>query len=173
VGPLTEPFAPPRRARARGFTLVEILVVLIVLAVASALLVASLERDPRRTLGGEARRLAGALEHAAALAQWTGETLGVSATGSSYRFWRRASDGEWTGIADDDVLAPRRLPEGIAVGVAAYAGAPVPADAILPFRASGRNEPYAVVMVSGAASAVLAADALNRVGVTERAPDPP
>jgi hypothetical protein len=49
----------------------------------------------------------------------------------------------------------------------------VPADAILPFRASGRNEPYAVVMVSGAASAVLAADALNRVGVTERAPDPP
>ena len=71
------------------------------------------------------------------------------------------------------MLAPRRLPEGIAVGVAAYAGAPVPADAILPFRASGRNEPYALVMVSGAASAVLAADALNRVGVTERAPDPP
>ena len=158
--------------RATGFTLVEILVVLVVLGVAAALLVASIDRDPRRALGAEARRLAGALEHAAALAQWTGQTLGVSAGGATYRFWRRGGDNQWSAIADDDVLAPRRLPDGVAVSVASYAGAPVTADAVVPFRTSGRNEPLVIVIAAPGASALLASDALNRVGVVERVPEP-
>jgi hypothetical protein len=39
----------------------------------------------------------------------------------------------------------------------------VPADAILPFRASGRNEPYAVTMTSPSGSVLISADPLNRV----------
>lgn len=170
MGPLIPSGARPARRPAAGFTLVEMLVVLIVLATAAALLVAGIDRDPRRTLAAEARRLAGALEHAAALAQWTGETLGVSASGTSYRFWRRGSDGRWNGIGDDDVLAPRRLPGELQVAVASYAGAAVAADAILPFRGSGRNEPYALVLGSGSTSMVIAADVLNRVAVAAATP---
>jgi type II secretion system protein H len=166
VGPLTGAGAEtPRLARA-GFTLVEMLVVLIVLAVAAGLLVAALDRDPRRSAAAEARRLAAALEHAAALSQWTGQTLGVSASGATYRFWRRGSDGEWTVIADDDVLAPRRLPEALTVGVVSYAGAAVTADAILPLRQSGRNEPYVLMIAGERTATLLASDALNRVAVT-------
>ncbi len=172
MGPLTGDAARHRCPRATGFTLVEILVVLVVLGVAAALLVPAIDRDPRRALGAEARRLAGALEHAAALAQWTGQTLGVSAAGPTYRFWRRSGDGQWSAIADDDVLAPRRLPDGVAVGVASYAGAPVTADVVLPFRTSGRNEPFVMVLVAPGATALLASDALNRVGVVERGPEP-
>ena len=121
--------------------------------------------DERRTAEREAKRLAGALEHAAAAAQWRAETLGVSADGAGYRFWRRGADDRWSALADDDVLAPRALPAGISVTPVVFAGAPVPPDAILPFRASGRNEPYALVVGSPAWSLEVAADPLNRVHV--------
>jgi len=103
----------PRRFR--GFTLAEILVVLFVIGIAAALTYAQLDRDPRDTLEREGRRFAGALEHAALLAQWKNQTLGVSAGGGAYRFWRRGTPSEgsgetWLALSDDDVLAPRALP---------------------------------------------------------------
>lgn len=175
MGPLIGSRARPVPHGASGFTLVEMLVVLVVLSIAAALLAVGLDRDPRRTLASEAARLAGALEHAAALAQWTGETMGVSAAGSSYRFWRRSSDGLWTGVNDDDILSPRSLPDELRITVASYAGAAVAPDAILPLRSSGRNEPYTLVMASDARSTVLTSDALNRVAVAivDVAPVPP
>jgi type II secretion system protein H len=150
---------------AHGFTLLELLVVLVVLGIAASLIAANLEGNERRGTDLEARRLAGALEHAAALAQWRGETLGISADGRGYRFWRRGADDRWSALADDDVLAPHTLPAGIAVAPATYAGAAVTADAILPFRASGRNEPYALMLGSPAWSVHITADPLNRVQI--------
>jgi general secretion pathway protein H len=154
---------PVRRVRTIGFTLVELLVVLVVLGIAASLAVANLGSDERRDIQREAKRLAGALEHAAALAQWTSETLGVSAEGSGYRFWRRDTDDHWTPFAADEVLAARALPAGLTVAPTSYAGAPVPPDAIVPFRASGRNEPYSLTLSSPAGNIVVSADPLNRV----------
>ena len=154
-----------RAAASSGFTLIEILVVLVILGLAAGLAFAELGEPHRRHAEREARRLASALEHAAASAQWRGETLGVSAEGRGYRFWRRATDDRWLAMSDDDVLAPRTLPTDVTVAPMSFAGAPVPADAILPFRASGRNEPYALLLVTPSWQIVLAADPLNRVQV--------
>lgn len=170
--PLTRAGARTTRREDAGFTLVELLVVLAVLAIAAGVLVAALEQDPRRVVAAEAHRLAGALEHAAALAQWTGQTLGVSASGATYRFWRRGDGERWTAIADDDVLAPRHLPGEVSVGIASYAGSAVPADAILPLRPSGRNEPYVLVIAGKEVRTVLASDPLNRVAVSRTGVDP-
>ncbi len=155
-----------------GFTLIEILVVVVILGIAASLIAANLEGDERRGVDREARRLAGALEHAAAAAQWRGETLGISAEGRGYRFWRRGADERWAALADDEVLAPRALPAGLAVAPATFAGAPVTADVILPFRASGRNEPYALILGSPAWSFSVTGDPLNRVQVAASAPSP-
>jgi len=153
-----------------GFTLIEMLIVVVVIGIASAFVIVNLGGGgDRRTAEREATRLAGALEHAAALAQWKGETLGVSADGSAYRFWRRGVDNRWAALADDDVLAPRALPAEFTISPTAYAGAPVAADAILPFRPSGRNEPYALLLASPAWSLVVAGDPLNRVQVAAHA----
>lgn len=152
-------------SRAGGFTLVEVLVVVVIIGLVAGLVVLGIGSDERQTTEREAKRLAGALEHAAAAAQWRAETLGISAEGAAYRFWRRGADDRWTALADDDVLAPRTLPAGVSVLPLHFAGAPVPSDVILPFRASGRNEPFALVVASSAWSLEVAADPLNRVHV--------
>jgi len=163
----------PRRS-ATGFTLAEILVVLIVIALAAGLAYAQLESDPRHALEREARRFAGAIEHAALAAQWTNQTLGVSTHGGSYRFWRRdiaGADGpRWVTLSDDDVLAPHTLPQPLVATTQLYAGAPVPGDAVLPLVPSGRNEPYVIAVVSPQWQILLTSDPLNRVSIAGPAP---
>lgn len=156
---------------ARAFTLVELLVVLGVIGIAAGLAFLNFDADRVRSADREAKRLAGALEHAAALAQWQGETLGVSADGRVYRFWRRGTDDAWHAIGDDDILAPRAMAAEFTVAAATYAGAPVAPDAILPFRPSGRNEPMALVLASPGGAFTIAADPLNRVRVVPIARD--
>ena len=158
--------------RAGGFTLVEVLVVVVVIAIASAVVIANLEGDDRGRTEREAKRLAGALEHAASLAQWEGQTLGVSAEGSVYRFWRRRGDDRWTAIDDDAVLAARALPADFTVRPASYAGAPFAEDAVLPFRPSGRNEPYSLLLANPAWTVTVAGDPLNRVQFAAQAVSP-
>jgi type II secretion system protein H len=162
------------RPASRGFTLAEILVVLVVIGLAAGLAYARLEADPRQVLEREGRRFAGALEHAALLAQWKNQTLGVSAAGTTYRFWRRddsQADGpRWVPLSDDDVLAPHPLPASLSAAAELYAGAPVPADAVLPLSPSGRNEPYVIALASAQWQMLLASDPLNRVALAGPSP---
>ena len=90
-----------------GYTLIEVLVVIAVISITAGLVAVNLEGDDRKSVEREAARLAGALEHAAALAQWRSETLGFSADGAGYRFWRRGLDNRWTAVRDEEVLAAR------------------------------------------------------------------
>jgi type II secretion system protein H len=162
------------RPRSLGFTLAEILVVLLVIGLAAGLAYARIEADPRQRLEREARRFAGALEHAALLAQWNNQTLGVSAVDGAYRFWRRdlndADGPRWVALSDDDVLAPRALPSPLTATTQRYAGAPVPGDAVLPLLPSGRNEPYVIALVSPQWQILLASDPLNRVAIVGPTP---
>jgi general secretion pathway protein H len=158
---------------ARGFTLVELLVVLIVIGLAAGLVYAQLDTDPRQTIEREGRRFAGALEHAALLAQWKNETLGISANGGAYRFWRRdatVGSSDWIALSDDDVLAPRALPAPLTATARLYAGQPVPGTAVLPLRPSGRNEPYVIALASPEWQILLTADPLNRVALVGPTP---
>jgi type II secretion system protein H len=155
-------------SRQPGFTLVEILVVLIVIGLAAGITYVQLNPDPRSSLEREGRRLGGALEHAALLAQWKNETLGVSAAGEGYRFWKRNAAGEtvqWIALSGDDVLAPRALPSPLAVISRAYAGQAVPPGAVLPLVPSGRNEPFVIELDAPEWQLLLTADPLNRVAI--------
>lgn len=149
-----------------GFTLIEILVVVAILAIAAGIAVATLDRDERGTLDREARRFAGALEYAARRAELRHETLGVSAANGQWRFWLRAADGRWRALSDDEPLAPRALPASFSAAPLAYAGQPLTPQAIVPLRASGRNEPYVFVLAGPTLEAIVSADPMNRVAVT-------
>jgi len=154
----------PRARRDCGFTLVEILVVVAIIAISAGLAALAYDSDDRGMASREAKRFAGALEHASARAQWRAETIGVSADGDGWRFWRRPADvTRWLPFAGDDVLDAHRLPAGVVLAPLSFAGQQVPADAIVPLRASGHNDPFAFVLTSKNARIVLSADPLNRV----------
>ncbi len=159
-------------AQVAGFTLAEVLVVLIVIGLASALVYARFDSDPRSELEREGQRLGAAIEHAALLAQWQNETLGVSAIGGSYRFWRRGVNNgdDWSALSGDDVLAAHALPASLAAAVRTYATQPVAADAIVPLRASGRNEPFVIDLATAEWRVLLSSDPINRVTVSPPSP---
>jgi general secretion pathway protein H len=151
---------------AEGFTLIEILVVVLVIAITAGIAVIAYDSDDRIVVAHEAKRFGGAIEHASARAQWRAETLGVSADGNGWRFWRRPVDASgWLPIVDDDVLSAHAAPAGIVVSPLSFAGQPLPLDAIVPLRASGHNEPFAFLLRGKAARIVLSADPLNRVSL--------
>jgi type II secretion system protein H len=140
------------------------MVVIVVLGIAATVGVISLRPDERGTVAREARRMAGAVEHAIARAQWRAETLGVSIEDDRYRFWRRLPDeGRWAPLTDDDVLGSHAAAAGIALAPLGPAGQPLAPGTIIPLRASGRSDPFSVAIASPNARAVLAVDPLNRV----------
>jgi general secretion pathway protein H len=156
----------PRVAGPNGFTLIEILVVVAILAIAAGIAAVTLSGDERGTLAREARRFAGAVEYAADRARVRHETIGVSASGEAWRFWRRTVDGRWSALSDDPALAPRTLPPPLRAVPHSYAGGALRPDAIVPLRASGRNEPFAFILASEHLQTVVSTDPLSRVSVS-------
>ena len=158
-------------ARSAGATLVEILVVLVILGLVAGLAVALVEPGERDVSSREARRFAGALEYAAARAQWRNEMLGVSADHRVLRYWRRdPANDRWIVLDDDDLLRARVLPAPLDAMALAYAGRAVASNAIVPLRASGRNEPFAFVLATPGFRTRVALDPLNRASIA--GPDP-
>ncbi|MEO9135168.1 MAG: GspH/FimT family pseudopilin [Casimicrobiaceae bacterium] len=155
-----------------GFTLVEILVVIVLVGIVAGLAMALVNPDERDVSAREARRFAGALEYAAQRAQWRNEMLGVSADRRVFRYWRRdAANDRWLVVDDDDVLRAHPLPDLIDAMALAYAGRRLAANAIVPLRASGRNEPFAFLLATPRYRTVIALDPLNRVSIDGPRPE--
>jgi len=145
-------------------------VVIVILAISAGVAVIAYDGNDRERTAREARRFAAALEHAAARAQVRGETLGASSSGNGWRFWRRDGAGQWAPVTDDEVLAPHALPSATTLAATAYGGQALDAEAIVPLRPTGRNEPYVFLLTAGEERLTLAADPLNRVAVAPAAP---
>ena len=113
TGLSTEP--PARPGRASGFSLIELLVVIVILAITAAMVVlgtATLKAgDPAET---ESRRLAALLQFVAEEALVQGRDYGVEFFADGYRFLSWDPDSRlWSVVEDEAALRRRTLPPDV------------------------------------------------------------
>ena len=153
------------RGAAGGFTLVEILIVVVVIAITVALVTVRFQSDTGRALEDDARRLALLLEQARTDAATGGESLSWTADGEGYRFWRKDAAGRWQAL-EDEALRPRRLhPGGRVTGLRIQGQV----GERLVFTPGGFGLPFEISLDLGGEQARLFGDALGNVEVRRAA----
>lgn len=98
-----------------GFTLLEMLVVVLIMGILVATISTRMQPGERDQLRVEATRLAQLLELATQEARLTGRSIVWTSNGIGYAFWRERDAGVWSQILDDDVLRARSLPRGMVI----------------------------------------------------------
>jgi general secretion pathway protein H len=132
--------------RASGFTLLEVVVVVVILAVLMSLATVRLAPDSRQSLREEATRLAAVLGHAHDEAIATGAAFAWQPDANGYRFVRRDPDRVWRAVDRDAALRGRTFTTGVqlaAVETPARTTNATPAIVILP---NGTSGPFRITL---------------------------
>lgn len=103
---------PLRRRAAQGFTLIEVLLVVVLIGVLMGVAVVSLNpEDPSRRLLRERERLQAQIQYARLVAESDQIEVGIRLHAEGYEFLRfRQSDRVWLPMTDDTVLKPHKAP---------------------------------------------------------------
>jgi type II secretion system protein H len=152
----------------RGFTLIEILVVLVIVGVMAGLVGVRMLPDDDRTLHGEAQRLALLLEQARDQAVASGEPIAFSAEQRGYRFWSLDAENRWVPRAGDELLRDRPLAGDVRLAALRVNQASLAAGERLLFLPSGGNAPFTADLALNAAHARIRGDSLGRVRIETR-----
>ncbi|MDH4285569.1 MAG: prepilin-type N-terminal cleavage/methylation domain-containing protein [Gallionellaceae bacterium] len=158
------------QCRQRGFTLIEILIVLVIMSVALGVVMVQLMPDSRSVLREESQRLALLLENAGMEAQTSGQPMAWSFENSSYRFWKKNNYGDWVRIEEEAMFRPRNLPEGIHIAEASVEAQPLKAGERLLLSASSYALPFRLRMsgdhatahITGSSTGVVTAQLSNK-----------
>jgi len=152
-------------ARTRGFTLLEVLVVLLIMGLMVGLVSAIVRPDDRGLLRVEAERLAQLLDLAAAESRLGGKTIAWTADGPGYRFWQMTEDAEWSEVRDSDLLRARTLPQGMMISGLQVENMPVHGAMRLEFAPDSPALSFNVEMSLGSARYAVAASPIGEVRV--------
>ena len=101
----------------KGYTLVEVLVVVAILGVLLTVTTLGMRGDATRPLQAEAERLARNLELAQARTRLNAWRIAFTVAENSYTFWRRGESGNWQAFDGDSDLKARTLPQGMRIAV--------------------------------------------------------
>lgn len=96
-----------------GFTLLEIVVVVLIITIILGMVGVNLTRNSSDVLREEAERLAVVLQNAQQQAILEGRPYGFTFTDRGYRFLRIDSSGHLVAVETDELLAPHELPPAL------------------------------------------------------------
>jgi len=147
----------------RGFTLVELLVVLAIIGVvAAAVTVVALPGDEGRART-EARRLAALLESAMRESRASGHAIAWSAERDRYAFWQRGDDGDWVTYPPQSVYRPRALGERIELAAVRIDGRELARGERTVFAPQGLRHRVSATVASADAWFSIEGDVIGRV----------
>lgn len=152
----------------RGFTLLEMLVVLVLASIMLSMVAINLFPDEQRALHDEGERLAYLLEQSAKTARIGGQPLAWSASGREHRFWKKNKQGEWRRVVQDDLLHPRSLPDTMRVTLVSIADKPAQAVDMLALSPELGAPEFELRLSSTTQSLRLQGDGLGNVRVVQQ-----
>lgn len=151
--------------RRKGFTLIEILVVLVIISIIVVLAAVRFGQSDVDTLQRESERLSLLLETARDEAIASGAAAGFSTEPGGYRFWQQQPDASWQPVADSEVLRARELPQALRLDDIRVNLQPLSEGGRILFSPSGVNAPFSLTLSAGVERRTLQADALGRITV--------
>lgn len=153
-------------ATSRGFTLIEVLVVLLIMALLVGLVTAIVRPDDSGRLRVEAERLAQLLALAAEQSRLTGKSIAWMADGPGYQFWRMTTEGEWSELRDSDLLRARTLPQGMMISDLKIENMPARSGMRLEFSPYDAALSFTIKMTLGAAHYAVVSSPIGAMQVT-------
>lgn len=131
------------RTNKLGFTLVEMLVVLVIVGVMLGMVTVNFAKDDRQQLQQEAHKLALLLSHASNMARTSGKPIAWSNQSHQYSFYSLADDGRtWQAFLTDNPLRVRQLPEGMRIETTKVSGSMQKPGELLIFSPAGLNADF-------------------------------
>ncbi|MFP3604428.1 GspH/FimT family pseudopilin [Paraburkholderia caledonica] len=140
------------RRRAAGFTLLEMMVVLVIAGLLVSLTALTMTRNPRTDLNEEAQRLALLFESAGDEAQVRARPIAWQPLDGGFRFDMRTEDG-WRPLRDD-LLKPRQWEGGVTGVTIDYPGSSSQASRVV-FGTEAIDVPVRITLFSAAGRATI------------------
>ena len=155
----------PARKSCRGFTLIELMVVLLIMGLFAGLVTTITRPDERALLRVEAERLAQLLDLAATKARLTGKSIAWTADGAAYRFWQFSEETYWSEILDDESLRARILPQGMVITGMQVENMQTLQQMRLEFNPYGETRAFSIELALGAQRCTVAGSPVGEVRV--------
>ena len=150
-----------------GFTLIEILVVLLIIGIMLTSIAVKVFPDERQVLRQEADRLSLLLEQARDEAFISGRSIAWSAQNEGYIFWRLNLQRQWEPIATGHPLRARKLPPAMTVTSLSINQVKVPPGERLVFTPAGLNPSFAATLDLHEHRLRLSSDSLGQIKIQD------
>jgi len=133
----------------RGFTLIEVAVVMLVIVIVLGIVSVNLDPDRETPVRDEARRLVLLLQTAQQEAILQGKILALAIERQGYYFLMLNEKNEFKPMTDDEVLHARPLPSGIVISTVDIEGLPENEKPRLILLPTGELPPFTVIFSHG------------------------
>lgn len=151
---------------AGGFTLLEMVVVLLIIGISLSLVTPNFMKNDEDVLKEESVRLVALMDYATDTATSQGHWLAWRPTAAGYRFLQLDENKNiWQPIATDEVLRERKLPDGMSIAAANNKQVAVSINSMVILSPSGIQSPYQIELALAKVRRVIRGNLLGKAEI--------